>query len=435
METPFERLAKVLDNASANYIGERQRQDNLADQRAYEAQQLADQHKYAAGVLADDRSYREGIDARKREQALIDTGYLTKPLGQNTAADIAAAVEKASADALATRSEADSTRKDAAAKREHEAMQRKREEAGWALNPVKSDERKAMESAVDGCMIDFGKAASQMTDEELNAAFVKARADSIRRANAGDDYANRIQEEFVKANAAADPTPTVEEIKRARMANPPKSSSLADRQMAEEAAQQMAAKIAEQRAAYAAADRTASRYLMSDVLKKGHYPTAPAALGVPTPAPAEAPAPVSDPAPTAPAALGLDDQVKRNVISAGIDKDWPQIQEDYQIAALGDDAIRERINQPTLTRSRLSRFEYEPAISRPATPAEVAARLEGIRSSQAEAKQRLRKRRGDLALYAPADPERAKQLASILALFPQESAVTQNAFNSVAPKQ
>ena len=266
-------------------------------------------------------------------------------------------------------------------------------------------------------------------------AFVKARADSIHRANAGDDYANRIQEEFVKANAAADPTPTVEEIKRARMANPPKSSSLADRQMAEETAQQMAAKIAEQRAAYAAADRTAIRYLMSDVLKKGHYPTAPAALGVPTPAPAEAPAPVSAPAPTAPAALGLDDQVKRNVISAGIDKDWPQIQEDYQIAALGDDAIRERINQPTLTRSRLSRFEYEPAISRPATPAEVAARLEGIRSSQAEAKQRLRKRRGDLALYAPADPERAKQLASILALFPQESAVTQNAFNSVAAKQ
>ena len=428
METPFERLAKVLDNASANYLSESQRQQQLADQRAYAAQQLADQRGYAAQQLADERGYRQ-------EEALFKNGYLSKPVGQNTPEEIVAAAGLAAQHALAIRNEEESTRKDMEAKRAHDAKQREREEQGWALNPLKSDERKAMEAAVDGGMINFGKPASKMSDEELTKANAEVKADAIKRADAGDDYANRIQEEFVKANAAADPTPTAEEIKRARMANPPKSSSLADRQMAEETAQQMAAKIAEQRAAYAAADRTAIRYLMSDVLKKGHYPAAPAALGVPTPGPAEAPTPVSAPAPTAPAALGLDDQVKRNVISAGIDKDWPQIQEDYQIAALGDDAIRERINQPTLTRSRLSRFAYEPAISRPATPAEVAARLEGIRSSQAEAKQRLRKRRGDLALYAPADPERAKQLASILALFPQESAVTQNSFNSVVANQ
>lgn len=417
METPFERLAQVLDNASANYLAAEQRKARLADQRGYDG-----------AVLADARAYEQTQEAKQREQALIAAGYLTKPLGQNTADEISAATANAAKHALAVTEAGD-------AERAHEAEKRKREAEGWKVNPVKSDARKGMEAEVDGGLLDFGKPAAEMTDEELIAARAKTHADNIKRANAGDDYANQIQAEFLKANKDSDPTPTIAEIAHARAANQPKSSSLADQQMAEQAAQQMAAQIAAQRAAFAMKDRDAIRYLMSDVLKKGHYPSMPAALGSNTDVGTSDTGSTPVPAPPPAAALGLDDEVKRNVISAGIDKDWPQIDADYQIAALGDDAIRERINQPTLARDRLSRGSYSPMVSRPATPAEVAARLEGIRSSQAKAKQRLRKRRGDLALYAPADPERAKQLASILALFPQESAVTQNAFNSVAAKQ
>ena len=57
METPFERLAQVLDNASANYLAAEQRKARLADQRGYDG-----------AVLADVRAYEQTQEAKQREQ-------------------------------------------------------------------------------------------------------------------------------------------------------------------------------------------------------------------------------------------------------------------------------------------------------------------------------------------------------------------------------
>lgn len=427
MQTPFERLAAVLDNASANYLSEQQRQQQLADQRQYAAQQLADQRQYAEGLTNKNRAYEQ-------EAALVKAGYLSKPVGKNTPEDIAAGAALAAQHALALRTDENDARTDTAAQRAHAAAQRKREEDGWALNPLKSDKRKAMEAAVDGGMIDFGKPAAQMTDEEIEQAYTKTRADSIARANAGDDYANRLQAEFLKADAAADPTPTVAEINRARAANPPKSSSRADLQMAEEAAQQMAAQMAAQRAAFAMKDRDAIRYLMSDVLKKGHYPAAPAALGAPAdPAPA-APAPVpATPAPATPTALGLDEEVARGRITEEVDKAWPDIESDYTLASLGDDAIRERINKKVM-RTQVSSAPLSPETSYFVDPskAEIASRLLTLRDNQKAALGRLAKRRPQLEKYASNDEARMQLANAILGLTKTEEAIKKNAFESTA---
>ena len=482
MQTPFERLAAVLDNASANYLSEQQRQQQLADQRQYAAQHLADQRQYAAQQLAEQRQYDaqqlaeqrqydaqqlaerrqydEGLTNKNRayeqEAALVKAGYLSKPVGKNTPEDIAAGAALAAQHALALRTDENDARTDTAAQRAHAAAQRKREEEGWALNPLKSDKRKAMEAAVDGGMIDFGKPAAQMTDEEIEQAYTKTRADSIARANAGDDYANRLQAEFLKADAAADPTPTVAEINRARAVFllPSSPSSRADLQMAEQAAQQMAAQIAAQRAAFAmrARDEVADR--LSDVIKKGHYPTAPAALGVPTPAPAALGAPVSteqalgdffgdiDAQSTtmgkAPAALGLDEEVARGRITEEVDKAWPEIESDYTLASLGDDAIRERINKKVM-RTQVSSAPLSPETSYFVDPskAEIASRLIALRDKQKAARGRLAKRRSQFEQYVPktADAEqmrRAQIAKAILGLTKTEEAIKKNAFESTA---
>ena len=364
---------------------------------------------------------------------MVKAGYLSKPVGKNTPEDIAAGAALAAQHALALRTDENDARTDAAAQRAHAAAQRKREEEGWALNPLKSDKRKAMEAAVDGGMIDFGKPAAQMTDEEIEQAYTKTRADSIARANAGDDYANRLQAEFLKADAAADPTPTVAEINRARAANPPKSSSRADLQMAEEAAQQMAAQMAAQRAAFAMKDRDAIRYILSDVIKKGHYPAAPAALGAPA-APAPAPAPVpAPPAPATPTALGLDEEVARGRITEEVDKAWPDIESDYTLASLGDDAIRERINKKVM-RTQVSSAPLSPETSYFVDPskAEIASRLIALRDDQKAALGRLAKRRPQLEKYASNDEARMQLANAILGLTKTEEAIKKNAFESTA---
>lgn len=422
METPFERLAQVLDNASANYLAAEQRKARLADQRGYDG-----------AVLADARAYEQTQEAKQREQALIAAGYLTKPLGQNTPEEIATAVATASAHALAIRNEEAETRRETGAKREHDAKARKREEQTWELNPVKSQDRTAMEKEVDGGMIDFGKPAAMMTDEELGAAYAKTHADAIKRGDSGVRYATQIEQEIQNTQALTDTTPTAAELRAARAQNAPRSMSKEDREAAEQAAQQMAGQAAMQRAAFANVRLKGLTDIREALIRTKQFPNEiPAALA---PQDSQTP-PTAAPAPTTlPAALGLDDEVKRDVVRASVDKDWPQIHEDYQLAALGDDAIRERINKPMGRIARLSRGSYDPVTFTAPTPAVVAARLASVRADQDEARQRLRRRRGDLALYAPEDPERAKQLASILALFPQENAVTQNAFNSVAAKQ
>ena len=352
MQTPFERLAAVLDNASANYLSEQQRQQQLADQRQYVVQQLADQRQYDEGLTNKNRAYEQ-------EAALVKAGYLSKPVGKNTPEDIAAGAALAAQHALALRTENDA------------------------------------------------------------------------RTKAGDDYANRLQAEFLKADAAADPTPTVAEINRARAANPPKSSSRADLQMAEEAAQQMAAQMAAQRAAFAMKDRDEIRYLLSDVIKKGHYPAAPAALGAPAaPAPAPVPAP---PAPATPTALGLDEEVARGRITEEVDKAWPEIESDYTLASLGDDAIRERINKKVM-RTQVSSAPLSPETSYFVDPskAEIASRLIALRDDQKAALGRLAKRRPQLEKYASNDEARMQLANAILGLTKTEEAIKKNAFESTA---
>ena len=468
MQTPFERLAAVLDNASANYLSEQQRQQQLADQRQYAAQQLADQRQYAAQQLADQRTYDEGLTNKNRayeqEAALFKAGYLSKPVGKNTPEEIAAAAALAAQHALAIRDEEAATRKDTAAKRDHDAKQREREEQGWALNPLKSDERKAMEAAVDGGMINFGKPASKMTDEELAQANAEVKADAIKRADAGKMRANAIITEIASIKKMGT-APTDAELAAANRRNPPKSSSQADRQAA--------AMAAETEAKMMAAERVKSAELrlndLSDELQRLYtarvFPDADLApLGAPVRAVSTEQAlgdffgdidAQSTTMGKAPAALGLDEEVARGRITEEVDKAWPDIESDYTLASLGDDAIRERINAP-ITRTRLkprstlglmaaSPYDRNPAYEQEAyedrpNAAEVDSRRLVLRDKQKAALGRLAKRRSQFEQYVPktADAEqmrRAQIAKAILGLTGTEQAVTQDAFNSVAPKQ
>ena len=463
MQTPFERLAAVLDNASANYLSESQRQQQLADQRQYAAQQLADQRQYAAQQLADQRTYDEGLTNKNRayeqEAALFKAGYLSKPVGKNTPEEIAAAAALAAQHALAIRDEEAATRKDTAAKRDHDAKQREREEQGWALNPLKSDERKAMEAAVDGGMINFGKPASKMTDEELAQANAEVKADAIKRADAGKMRANAIITEIASIKKMGT-APTNAEIAAANARNLPKTNSLEDRQAAMAAAAIEAKAMAEarvQNAGYRLSD-------LSDELQRLYaarvFPDAedaPAALGAPV-STEQALGDIDAQSTTmgkAPAALGLDEEVARGRITEEVDKAWPEIESDYTLAALGDDAIREQINAP-ITRTRLkprswlglmaaSPYDPNPAYEQEAyedrpNAAEVDSRRLVLRDKQKAARGRLAKRRSQFEQYVPktADAEqmrRAQIAKAILGLTGTEQAVTQDAFNSVAPKQ
>jgi hypothetical protein len=74
-EYAFDRLARVFDNATENYVGEQQRQRRLADERAYAERQLANQRAYAdttrdTGWAHDDAVRKQGItdDTARRVQ-------------------------------------------------------------------------------------------------------------------------------------------------------------------------------------------------------------------------------------------------------------------------------------------------------------------------------------------------------------------------------
>ena len=441
METPFERLAHVLDNASANYLAERQRQDNLADQRAYAAQQLADQRTYDEGLTNKNRAYEQ-------EAALVKAGYLSKPVGQNTPEEIAAGTGLAAQHALAIRTDEDDTRKDTAAKRAHDAKQREREEQGWALNPLKSDERKAMEAAVDGGMINFGKQASKMTDEELVQANAEVKADAIKRADAGKMRANAIITEIASIKKMGT-APTDAERAAANRRNPPKSSSLADQQAAAMAAETEAKMMAAERVKNAAwrmndLSDELQRLYAAHVFPDADF--APAALGTPVRAVSteqalgdffgdlDAQSTTMGKAPAA--ALGLDEEVARDRITEEVDRAWPDIERDYALAALGDDAIRERINKKVM-RTQVSSAPLSPETSYFVDPskAEVDRRLIDLRGEQKAARGRLAKRRSQFEKYAPNDEARAKLAQAALALIGTEETVKQNSFEPVASKQ
>lgn len=438
MQTPFERLAAVLDNASANYLSESQRQQQLADQRQYAAQQLADQRQYAEGLTNKNRAYEQ-------EAALFKAGYLSKPVGKNTPEDIAAAAALAAQHALAIRNEEESTRKDAAAKRDHDAKQREREEHGWALNPLKSDERKAMEAAVDGGMIDFGKPASKMSDEELAQANAEVKADAIKRADAGRMRANAITAEIASIKQMGT-APTDAERAAANRRNPPKSSSLADQQAAAMAAETEAKMMAAERVKNAAwrlndLSDELQRLYAAHVFPDADF--APAALGTPVRAVSteqalgdffgdlDAQSTTMGKAPAA--ALGLDEEVARGRITEEVDKAWPDIESDYTLASLGDDAIRERINKKVM-RTQVSSAPLSPETSYFVDPskAEIASRLLALRDDQKAALGRLAKRRPQLEKYASNDEARMQLANAILGLTKTEEAIKKNAFESTA---
>lgn len=76
-EYAFDRLARVFDNATENYVGEQQRQRRLADERAYAERQLANQRAYAedtrnAGWAHDDAQIK---DQRADSKTVRDAGW------------------------------------------------------------------------------------------------------------------------------------------------------------------------------------------------------------------------------------------------------------------------------------------------------------------------------------------------------------------------
>lgn len=438
MATPFERLAQVFDNASANYLAEEQRKSRLADQRGYDAQQLADQRQYAEGRLAEGRTYDEGLTNKNRayeqEAALFKLGYLSKPVGTNTPEEIAAGAALAAQRSLAIRDDEDSTRRDTAAQRGHDAKKREREEQGWALNPQKSDERKAMEAEVDGGMINFGKPAADMTEAELRDARAKTHADSILRGDSGTRYATQIEQEVLNVQAQTGTAPTAAELSAARAANQPRSMSREDRAAAEQAAQVMAGNAAMQRAAFANVRLRELSNIREALIRTKQFPNEiPAALGDSAPKdPPPNPATTTAPA----AALGLGAELDRKAAAEALDRDWPEIQKDYELAALGDDAKRQRISIPvwdtTMTPGSFMGPAASTITSHAPTTAEQRSRLDDLDSEQAAAVKRLVKRRAQFEGYTPADEERARQVAAILGLTKTSDAVKEKAFISTA---
>ena len=425
MQTPFERLAAVLDNASANYLSEQQRQQQLADQRQYAEERLDEGRTYDEGLTNKNRAYEQ-------EAALFKAGYLSKPVGTNTPEEIAAAAALAAQHALAIRGDEDTARKDTADQRAHDAKKRGREEQGWALNPVKSQDRIDMEKMVDGGMIDFGKVASKMTDEELATAYAQTRADAIKRGDSGVRYATQIEQEILNMQAQAGTGPTAAELSAARAKNPPRSMSKEDREAAEQAAQQMAGDAALQRATFANVRLRELSNIREALIRTKQFPTKiPAALGDPSPKD-----PPPDPAPPPPppaAALGLDEEVARGRITEEVDKAWPDIESDYTLASLGDDAIRERINKKVM-RTQVSSAPLSPETSYFVDPskAEIASRLLTLRDNQKAALGRLAKRRPQLEKYASNDEARMQLANAILGLTKTEEAIKKNAFESTA---
>ena len=130
----------------------------------------------------------------------------------------------------------------------------------------------------------------------------------------------------------------------------------------------------------------------------------------------------------------------RGRITEEVDKAWPEIESDYTLASLGDDAIRERINKKVM-RTQVSSAPLSPETSYFVDPskAEIASRLIALRDKQKAARGRLAKRRSQFEQYVPktADAEqmrRAQIAKAILGLTKTEEAIKENAFKSTAAK-
>lgn len=73
-ELAFDKLARVFDNATANYVAESQRKKELADQRAYAEKTKADDRGYAKSVRDEERGYvkDDRVDARTYAKSVVD---------------------------------------------------------------------------------------------------------------------------------------------------------------------------------------------------------------------------------------------------------------------------------------------------------------------------------------------------------------------------
>ena len=426
-EYAFDRLARVLDNASANYLSEAQRRQRLAEQtlredtlrqEGYDRADAVRNAGYARedSVRDEQRKYLEAQKEREREQALIAAGFLTKKLGTNTPEEIDAAIAEQARRALMIRND--------------------------------DDARRNFDATIRGNTL----AELPAVTEAARAA--RAEAERKRKRTAfveefGDAKLTALEQEIASLQSMVIATPTEGELARARtLAGPPRNQSPEAVTEWENSVKTLADNMAQARVISAVPMLKDARLTYNELLKQGYVPRQ-----QPTPAPAALTDPNAGdnpPPPSPQLAPTLDQRIAQQALGEKADKLWPRIASLYDEATLSDDAIRQRISAPVARRragatfsaplvlgmasSAATQFPVDWENTAP-TAKEQQQRLAAERAAQAKKQAEAAKLILQLTDYVPADPERRQKLAEMRArlnLQPTTAAAKQDNFAKVA---
>ena len=469
----MDRLARVLDAQSADYVSEMRRQRDMAQARE---QELIDAgfltkplgkntpEDIAAAVQAkaafaltgrQDVERKRGVEAETdalrlrrmkqeaddyrsrdqlREQELVDAGYLTKPVGRNTPEEIAAAENSKAVFAQGKRANEQSIEDFNAWKR------------GKEKDSYRSPQRQAKEQVVENSLVPHTKAPSDMSDAELDAAYSAAVADVIERAGRGEKFADGVQEQVAAALKDLDGVPTEADVARAKASlGRPRSMSQRDLAEWEQQAMQLAQQAAQGRQVVSMRNLKYLRGLQEQLAAKGRFPTANPLVapgttpGGTTPGTTQASdsdisgfgngGPGKGGPGGAPAALSpLEAEVNADAAAEEAARKWPEIAALFQTATTTDDALRQKIAaDKTVMRSKPASLLQVMAASPYGNPfyvdepVSVAPTAVEKRDSLADEMQKIAAARASLSAfgpqaraYRPSDPAQAAMQQQII---------------------
>ena len=404
-EYAFDRLARVLDNASANYLSEAQRRQRLAEQtlradalrkEGYAREDSVRKEGYArADALRDEqRKYIEAQKALDRERELVKAGFLTKKAGTNTPEEIDAAIAEQARRALMIRGEEDADR---AAEREQKAWE-------WDRKRYTAD--------------------------------------------AGDAELAELAEKIKVLEAQSNAEPTDDELKKASsLAGLPRNTSPEGQAEHLALVKTIAEQMAQRRSVSAALRLKDATSLYGSIRRGGNVPRAKA----PAPAAPAAPAALTDPnaggepPPPPEAPLTPMQQLKQRVAQEELgeqaDKIWPQLATLFADVEVSPEELEKRISVPIRRPVRSStgsygmnlNSNYETTLA--PTAAQRKQRLDAELAKQAEQREKAAKILATLRDYTPADADRRAEIdrwRALTNLQPTTAAAKQDNFSKVA---
>ena len=403
-EYAFDRLARVLDNASANYLSEAQRRQRLAEQtlradalrkEGYAREDSVRKEGYArADALRDEqRKYIEAQKALDRERELVKAGFLTKKAGTNTPEEIDAAIAEQARRALMIRGEEDADR---AAEREQKAWE-------WDRKRYTAD--------------------------------------------AGDAELAELAEKIKVLEAQSNAEPTDDELKKASsLAGLPRNTSPEGQAEHLALVKTIAEQMAQRRSVSAALRLKDATSLYGSIRRGGNVPRAKA----PAPAAPAAPAALTDPnaggepPPPPEAPLTPMQQLKQRVAQEELgeqaDKIWPQLATLFADVEVSPEELEKRISVPIRRPVRSStgsygmnlNSNYETTLA--PTAAQRKQRLDAELAKQAEQREKAAKILATLRDYTPADADRRAEIdrwRALTNLQPTTAAAKQDNFSKV----